>query len=58
MVEKLENSQLTSLLKLEKGVNNFNTNLSRRGFLANAPKENMYFKHNSPLALAAKVWYA
>jgi hypothetical protein len=34
----------------------YTTDLSRRGFLAKAPKENIYFKHSSPLALAAKVW--
>lgn len=29
--------------------------LYKRGLLANAPKENIYFKHSSPLGFAAKV---
>jgi hypothetical protein len=29
--------------------------LCRRGFLAKAPREKIYFKHSSPLAFAAKV---
>lgn len=31
-------------------------NLWRRGILANAPNAKIYFKHSSPLALAANVW--